>query len=141
MNHPPPSLHFLCIFFRHTNYLHVLFSLPLCLLPGSSILSILPPICSLFLLCTCPNPSQSVLSNFVSKMSHLCYPSENRNLFNSAANVYRPNNIAVLTTLLLLSPFTFAATLLSQIPPDTFHHPLRPACTHFLTSPTHSPLL
>ncbi|KAF7644357.1 hypothetical protein LDENG_00223490, partial [Lucifuga dentata] len=38
-----------------TTSINLLFGLPLGLLPGSSNLSILLPICSLSLLCTCPN--------------------------------------------------------------------------------------
>ena len=103
--HPPPSFSVLCIFFSHTNYLHVLSHIiqksPLCLLPGSSILIILLPIYSLSVLCTCPNHlnlasltlSPRRLTRVVPLMcsflilSILVAPTENLSVFNSVSSL------------------------------------------------------
>ena len=48
-------------------------------------------------------------------------------------SIDKPNNPAGLTPLHLNLPFTFAASPLSSITPDTFLHPLHPACSlHYL---------
>ena len=76
----------------------------------------------------------------------------NWNTFNSAtsisasclfvnATVCNPYNIAGLTAILYIVPFTLAGTRLSQIIPDILLHPFHPACTLFFTSFPHSTLL
>ncbi|XP_054648940.1 uncharacterized protein LOC129190355 [Dunckerocampus dactyliophorus] len=149
-----------------TTSINLFFGLPLGLLPGSSKLSILLPIYSLSLLWTCPNHlslasltlSPKPLTCAVPLMysflilSFLVTPRENLSIFISATSssvsclffidtVSRRNNIAGLTTVLYSFPFILAETLLSHITPDTFLHPCHPACTCFVTSFPHSPLL
>ncbi|KAF7663340.1 hypothetical protein LDENG_00211810, partial [Lucifuga dentata] len=149
-----------------TTSINLLFGLPLGLLPGSSNLSILLPICSLSLLCTCPNHLSLASLTLSPKhltcavplmysfliLSILVTPKENLSILVSAtsssasclflsATVSKPYNIAGLTTVLYTFPFILAETLLSHITPDTFLHPFQPACTRFFTSFPHSPLL
>ena len=69
-NHHPPSFSVLCIL-HLTISMNLPFALPLCLLPGSSLLSILPPIHSLSLLKTCPNHLNPAFLTFSPK--HLTF--------------------------------------------------------------------
>ncbi|TRY93180.1 hypothetical protein DNTS_006306 [Danionella cerebrum] len=82
--------------------------------------------------------------------SFLIYPRLNLNIFISAtsisasclfltATVSNPYIIAGLTTVLYTFPLILADTLLSHNTPDTFLHPLQPACTRLFTSFPHSP--
>ncbi|KAF7650345.1 hypothetical protein LDENG_00127500, partial [Lucifuga dentata] len=139
-----------------TTSINLLFGLPLGLLPGSSNLSILLPICSLSLLCTCPNHlslasltlspkhltcavplmySFLILSIFVTPKENLSIlvstTSSSASCLFLSATVSKPYNIAGLTTVLYTFPFILAETLLSHITPDTFLHPFQPACTDY----------
>ncbi|KAF7653156.1 hypothetical protein LDENG_00086470, partial [Lucifuga dentata] len=113
-----------------TTSINLLFGLPLGLLPGSSNLSILLPICSLSLLCTCPNHLSLASLTLSPKhltcavplmysfliLSILVTPKENLSILVSAtsssasclflsATVSKPYNIAGLTTVLYTFPF------------------------------------
>ncbi|KAF7698365.1 hypothetical protein HF521_004875, partial [Silurus meridionalis] len=90
-----------------TTSINLLLGLPLFLLPGDSILSILLPIYPMSLLCTCAVP----LINPFLILSILVSHNENLNIFSSAtssstsclllnATVSNPYNIAGLTTVL-----------------------------------------
>ncbi|KAF7644146.1 hypothetical protein LDENG_00020260, partial [Lucifuga dentata] len=112
-----------------TTSINLLFGLPLGLLPGSSNLSILLPICSLSLLCTCPNHLSLASLTLSPKhltcavplmysfliLSILVTPKENLSILVSAtsssasclflsATVSKPYNIAGLTTVLYTFP-------------------------------------
>ncbi|KAF7648307.1 hypothetical protein LDENG_00159280, partial [Lucifuga dentata] len=118
-----------------TTSINLLFGLPLGLLPGSSNLSILLPICSLSLLCTCPNHLSLASLTLSPKhltcavplmysfliLSILVTPKENLSILVSAtsssasclflsATVSKPYNIAGLTTVLYTFPFILAET-------------------------------
>lgn len=99
-NHLPPSPLILTTLLYHTKFpwLHpwkVLWSISLFLLHGSYIFNILCPVCSLFLLCKCPN-HLGLTPNFISKHSTWVAPlmysflihsiTPNKNLNNSTTS-------------------------------------------------------
>ena len=137
---------------------NLLFRLPFFLYPGNSI-SITLPTFSWSLLITCPYhlsppflifiPNHSTLTvplmySFLI-LSFFVTPIANPNIFISATSIYSicffitatvssPYTIAGLTTELHTFSFILAGNLPAQITPDTFLHPVHPACILLFTS-------
>ena len=143
---------------------NLLFGLPLLLFPGNSITILFLPTYSWSLLMTYPYhlslpflifiPNRSTLTILLMCLflilSFLVTPIANLSIFISAtsisstcffvtATVSSPYTIAGLTTELYTFFFTLAGNVLSQITPDTFHHPFHPACTLFFISLSQPP--
>ena len=138
--------------------INLLLSIPRFLFPGSSIVSILLPTYPAYFLSACPNhPSlayRSFSPNGLTCTVNLMYSFLILLLLTkilTSSTLQPPHPVfssapqsparAGLTATLYTSPFTPACNRLSQITPEIILHQLHPACTLFVNSLPHSPLL